>query len=247
MLALPSRADPNNHIAFQPLLGYNGHMNWHYVVIIIAVFIMFISMGSNPFEPPEGWVPPDEFKDGIRARINQQPGSLGGQPFGMGGGGANMGNMGGGNFGGTGFNGANTGLASPNLGTNYGIGTDGNISGYRPNMSMNAPAGIAQPNRNFRQLQNAPAPNRNVPAPFQNMPGTIEPQSDASDYVFPGVPNFRTNSGKPVRFAGSTVLTFNKDGRKIVMPDGKYALDDGRVITVRAGKNMFPVGGNEFN
>lgn len=227
-------------------------MNWHYLVLIGAVLIMFISMGNNPFEPPPGWVPPDEFKDGIKARLDgSNNGGFGGSGgFGAGGG------VGGGfgqGFGGS-TNGANTmGAYSGNMGSgvykpSYGIGTAEGVGTYQPNatnpsLNNNTPS---QDDR-FRQMQNnQPTPNTNMPTPFQNMPGSAGPRSDASGLSFPGPYSYHTHHGAPVKFSGSSVFTLTKNGETIAMPDGEYNLEDGRTITVRGGKNMFPIGGNEF-
>lgn len=228
-------------------------MNWHYIVLIAAVLILFISMGNDPFAPPEGWVPPDEFKDGIKARIDGPPGGFSGGS-GIGGGGFGSG---GGGFGSS-TNGANT-MGSGGYGSNmgsgaykpsYGIGTADGVGTYQPNATNPAydNNGVAEQGDRFRQLQQKPpAVNSNMPTPFQNLPGTTSPRSDASDLSFPGLYSYRANNGAPIKFTGSSVYTLTKKGETIAMPDGKYNLEDGRTITVRAGKNMFPIGGNEFN
>lgn len=234
-------------------------MNWHYVVIIGAVFIMFISMGSNPFEPPPGWVPPDEFKDGIRARIDGpsggfSPGSGLGGSFGNSGGGFSGSNTGTGGFGSS-SSGINTmQYGGGNIGgsayaPNYGIGNSQGVGSYMPNATnpdFNDQS-ITRQNNGFQQIKPTPPANNNIPAPFQNLPGAGTPRSDTSHLSFPDRYSYRTNSGTPVKFSGSSVFTLNKNGDVIAMPDGRYNLADGRSITVRSGKNMFPVGGNEFN
>ena len=221
-------------------------MNWHYIFIIIVVFIMFISMGNNPFERPEGYVPPDEFKDGIKAKLEQPKDGFGGlagggsQPFTPQ------------------FNGFNPGITASGNHENYGsggFGTFNGAQGYQPhNGFSSAPGGFNNNVQNPSNIQlvpkQAPQPNTNVPAPFQQMPDVGSGSgggSGASLQQFPGTDHVRTHTGQPVKFIGSSVYTLSKQGRQIAMPDGVYHLSTGRSITVREGHNIFPKDGNEFH
>lgn len=206
-----------------------GRMNIHYVVIIIAVFVMFISMGSNPFEAPPGYVPPDEFKDGIKARLSGDAGmGFSSTPF----------------SGGGAFNGSAPMADVPVIqrDNKYNVGDEGDYSNYynNNNVTNSAPRLRRKPFGEDTTPQN-----NNVPVPFQNLPNTRD--GGASLYYFPGRPEIQTNDGKPLKFDGSTVYTVSQKGDQVIMPDGDYNLSDGRQIRVRAGKNMYPPNVNQFN
>lgn len=221
-------------------------MNWHYIVLIGAVLILFISMGKTPsFIAPPGYVPPDEFKDNIRAKI-EDPGGFGvSQPFSTNNPGG-YGGVGGGTFQGT------TNNNAPNFGTSYGIGTMGQQPSYDAT-NNNADTTIApSQNRVFPNQQRPNTPAVKGPAPFQNLPTdqNNSPQGyvpSSNNYRFVSNAAVETADGRPVQFSGSTVYTLNNQGQKVVMPNGKYELSNGLQITVRRGKNIFPPGGNEFN
>lgn len=214
-------------------------MNWRYVVIAMMVLIPFIMMGKNPFEPPEGYVPPDEFKDNIRSRIDQPAGF--GAMGGVGGGGAIGGGM----------------LNIPNP-SSYQGGMINNPSGVAGAITPNpAPPGIAPPNAALQgnspavdpapstmnpyapqPLQQNPPPQSN---PFQNLP---TPGSRLE--LPPAYPSFTDNEGRTIAFVGANVYTADASGRAQLLADGEYALSNGQTLIVKNGKKWWPVNANKL-
>lgn len=213
-------------------------MNPYYIAVLGAIFVLFISMGNNPFEVPEGYVAPDPFKEGIKERITTRQDFATPSTFGTSG------------FGNTFGNGSaiNTPGRIPGA-AHYGVG-DRNLQSSERNLngSNNVYNSVIKPgyrptgpningNGNFQQK-----PNNNVPTPFKNLPNI----NGGGAYYFQDAPNIRTSNGKPVKFQGATVYTISSKGRVITMPDGKYFLGDGREIQVRGGKSIMHHDANKF-
>jgi hypothetical protein len=229
-------------------------MDWRYLVLILAVILIpFVMMGKNPFEPPEGYVPPDEFKDGIRSKIEQPTGFQTPGGFSLGGTGGNPN----GGFGSSGLAPmplSNSVQPSPTIPYDSNIGVpqpQGNqaISGLNPpaNVGLNAPSqtGVAPAPSQASPFAPQPLqqePQHQQPAPFRNLP---TPGSKLE--ILPGYPSFRDNNGRLVAFFGAEVFTTDKHGRAKVMEDGEYTLSNGHTLIVKDGKKWWPSDANKLN
>lgn len=188
-------------------------MNYTYIVIGIILLVVFISAGENPFDKPPGYVPPDEFTDGIKARLEEPDFNAGG--FGGSGSGAY-----GGAYGGPSALGRSGGSAFPNNNNGFLVGTYGNdnASGNTPppqyNGSISTPGQVGSAPSNVLNYQpsisnydannrasyptpevgsvapasETPRPRTNdAPSPFRNLPGAGAPQSNNQQNIPPQI------------------------------------------------------------
>lgn len=231
-------------------------MNWRFIVIGLIVFVPFIMMGKNPFQAPDGYVPPDEFKEGLRAKIEQPTGgfssSVGGGLLGGSGTITNMPNSNGfGGFGGAANNTAGGSMLPLAPLSNQQQNNPANPfvqqgnTGAITNSGNNV--GIAPPSQAYQNGGNAPgfAPQPlqqpAQPAPFQNLP------TPGSRLELPqGYPSFSDKKGRVVAFMGADVFTTDKKGIVKRMADGTYQLNNGMELIVKEGKKWWPKDANKL-
>lgn len=225
-------------------------MDWRLAFIIILTFVIFIGMGKNPFAPPEGYVPRDEFKEGIQDKLSgQNQYGFGAQGFGGGAVGKPFGGPGGNTYAppGTDNTGADpTRPADINAGglNAYGGGSMP-VYGY-PNAASDRLIPVEDPAQRVAPQPTQPAPVTNpdssnpfgnLPRPGTTLPAPQRPATAASPTPKPASP-YVLQTGEPVYFEGTRVYTLNANGEPAPLPDGSYTLQNGTPLVIQGGNQV---------
>ncbi len=184
-------------------------MNIKWIIIGAIGLLIFIMMGTNPFDPPKGYVYEDPVKKSLKDRSQGKTGGFGG------------GLMGGGMVG-----------APPSIGGDSGIKFPGTANPnaapmVMPPVAPNAPDTSANPTQ--------PAPFRNLPTAPSNEPLPPGATLTVPKYV----PLFTLAGGQPIRFVGIYAFTQDEQGHIVRMEDGEYTMVGGLKITIKDGANQW--------